>query len=66
MIYYLCHDIVNLVDISECEVKRLVLEDSKINIMDASDSSINIFIRRRTEIAYPDFSGANISEEVEE
>ena len=60
------NSIVNLLDISKCKVKRLILEDSKINIMDATKSNINIFIRRGIEIAYPDFSGANISEEVEE
>jgi len=47
-------------------VKRLILEDSKINILDASDSNVNTFIRRRTEIAWLDDSEAKISEELEE
>lgn len=61
------NSIINLLDISKCKkIKRLILEDSKINILDASNSNIAVFIRKRTEIAYPDFSGANILEESED
>lgn len=60
------NSIINLLDISGCEVKRLIVEDTKIAIMDASESKINVFVRKGVEFANPpDFSGAEVLEEIE-
>lgn len=65
--FHIKDSIIDLLDISGCQIKRLVVEGTKINIIDASESNITIFIKRRTEfVNLPDFSGANVLEEVED
>jgi len=66
--FHIKNSIINLLDISRCEVKDYFLvEDTKIVIMDASESKINIFARKGVvEFANPpDFSGAEVLEEIE-
>jgi hypothetical protein len=64
--FYIKDSIINLLDISGCQIKRLVMEESKIGIIDASNSDITTFIRRMSEFANPpDYSGSRVHKEVE-